>query len=61
MKRKSRIGRPPRKDRPVRINTRLAGVVREWLARQAEREGRSEGAIIEDALALYRGRKRGAR
>ena len=55
-----KTGRPPRADNPVRIDTRMAGELRVWLKRQAEREGRSEGAIIEDALWAYRKRAKKA-
>jgi len=40
----------------------MAGALRAWLKRQARREGRSEGAIIEHALELYQRRvEKGAR
>ena len=55
-KTRAKTGRPPRRDRPVRIDTRMAGALRAWLKRRARREGRSEGAIIEDAVRAYQRR-----
>lgn len=58
-RKRGKIGRPPRLDNPVRIDTRMAGELREWLKLQAGREGRPEGAIIEDALREYRRKLKG--
>jgi hypothetical protein len=60
-KKSPKLGRPPRPDDPVRIDTRIAGELRAWLKRRAEHEGRAEGAIIEDALRAYRRRGRAAK
>lgn len=57
MAKRKRIGRPPRTDRPTRIEVRLPGTVREWLRNRAAREGRSEGDIIATDLELLQARR----
>jgi hypothetical protein len=51
---KPRIGRPPRTDDPTKLLLVLPGVLRRWLRARADREKRTQGDIVSDALALYR-------
>ena len=53
---KTRIGRPPRTDRPTRIAVLLPGTLRAWLTRQAEIERRSQGDLLAAALESYKAR-----
>ena len=57
MAKRNPVGRPPRSDRPTRIEVRLPGSVRDWLRRRAAREGRHEGDIIATDLELLRARR----
>lgn len=49
-----RIGRPPRRDNPQRIQIVLPGKLRAWLRVQAAREARDQGDVVGDGLKLYR-------
>ena len=56
MKRKVRIGRPPRTDSPEPITLLLPGRLKRWLRGQATREQRNMADIVVAGLALYRRR-----
>ena len=49
-----RMGRPPRRDRPTRVNAVLAGAVAAWLKRRARREGLTMSDLVAKAVARYR-------
>ena len=53
-----RIGRPPRRDDPQRIQIVLPGKLRQWLRVRAAREAKDQGDVITEALELYRKRIR---
>lgn len=54
---KPRIGRPRRRDRPVRLTVLIPSVLRRWLEVQAGREGRSQGHVVTSALLDYQRQK----
>lgn len=55
---KPRIGRPPRRDRPVRLTVLVPSALRRWLEVQAGHEGRSQGHLVTSALVHYQHRAR---
>ena len=58
IRRKRKLGRPPREDDPAKVLVVLSGRARDWLKAQSIREKRAQSAIVESALALYRERRR---
>ena len=56
MPRRKRMGRPPRRDHPERMNVVLPRSVRAWLRRRARAEGRAMSDVLVGALELYRKR-----
>jgi hypothetical protein len=48
------VGRPPRRDDPMRIAILLPGELRRWLRIRAAVELRTQGDVIAVALELYR-------
>ena len=51
---KTRMGRPPRTDNPVRVGFMLPGAQRDWLASRSRAEERTQSDVLSSALALYR-------
>jgi len=52
-RRRTRLGRPPRTDDPIRLGMRLPGAMYEWLKRRSQAEGRAQSEIVVAALRLY--------
>jgi hypothetical protein len=55
---KVRMGRPPRPDKPEAVTLLMAVGLKRLLRAQAEREGRSMGLLVEDAVRRYVAAKR---
>jgi predicted transcriptional regulator len=51
---KRAIGRPRRRDHPVRLHVRLPGALDRWLREYASDVELTRGAVIEQALASFR-------